>query len=40
MMQNGGSLYAPRSAALGKIETCDLCHATGRVADIKVVHSR
>jgi len=40
IMANGGSLYAPRSTALSKIETCDLCHGSGRVADIKVVHSR
>ncbi|HTT09999.1 MAG TPA: OmcA/MtrC family decaheme c-type cytochrome [Burkholderiaceae bacterium] len=37
---NGGSLYAPRSAALGTIETCMVCHDVGRIADIKVVHSQ
>jgi len=38
--QNGGSLYAPRSAALATIETCMVCHDVGRIADIAVVHSR
>jgi OmcA/MtrC family decaheme c-type cytochrome len=38
--QNGGSLYAPRSAALGTIETCMVCHDVGRIADIKVIHAK
>ncbi len=37
---NGGSIYTPRSTALGTLETCLICHGTGRVADIKVVHAQ
>ena len=37
---NGGSIYMPRSTALGTLETCLICHGTGRVADIKVVHAQ
>ncbi len=37
---NGGSIYAPRSTALGTTETCSVCHGTGRVADIKASHSK
>jgi OmcA/MtrC family decaheme c-type cytochrome len=42
MQQNGGAIYAPRGVALanGPTETCMLCHATGKVADIKVMHSK
>jgi OmcA/MtrC family decaheme c-type cytochrome len=40
METNGGSIYSPRSAALGKTEQCELCHATGRVADIKAMHNK
>ena len=40
MKGNGGSFYAPRSAALGVSETCLVCHGTGRMADIAVVHSK
>jgi len=37
---NAGSIYAPRSVALGKIETCMVCHDTGRIADIKAMHAK
>ncbi|HUL64313.1 MAG TPA: OmcA/MtrC family decaheme c-type cytochrome [Burkholderiaceae bacterium] len=42
---NNGSLYAPRGSpatpgALAKTETCMVCHDVGRIADIKVVHSK
>jgi OmcA/MtrC family decaheme c-type cytochrome len=37
---NGGSIYAVRSVALAKTETCMVCHDTGRIADIKVMHAK
>jgi OmcA/MtrC family decaheme c-type cytochrome len=37
---NGGSIYAPRGVALGTMETCMVCHDTGRIADIKVMHAK
>ena len=40
MRTNGGSFYAGRTAALATGEQCALCHAAGRVADIKVMHSK
>jgi OmcA/MtrC family decaheme c-type cytochrome len=40
MEVNGGSFYDARSAALGRTEQCFVCHASGKVADIKVVHER
>ncbi|MBI4290507.1 MAG: OmcA/MtrC family decaheme c-type cytochrome [Betaproteobacteria bacterium] len=40
MRSNGGSLYVDRTTALTTTEQCTLCHLTGRVADIKVVHAR
>ncbi|MFZ2651876.1 MAG: OmcA/MtrC family decaheme c-type cytochrome [Burkholderiaceae bacterium] len=40
MEVNGGSIYAPRSTALAKIETCMVCHASGRIADIKAMHAK
>jgi len=40
MESNGGSIYAARSTALAKGEQCMLCHASGKVADIKVMHSK
>ncbi len=40
MESNGGSVYAPRATALAKAEQCLLCHGPGRVADIKVMHSK
>ncbi len=39
MKREGGSIYAPRSTALAQGEGCMVCHATGKVADIKLVHS-
>ena len=40
MEQNGGAVTMPRAIydASGSIETCDLCHGPGRVADVEVVH--
>ncbi len=38
MTANGGSIYAPRAAALAKAEQCLLCHAGGKIADVEVVH--
>ena len=35
---NGGSIYRPRSTALNAIETCMICHGSGKIADIAVVH--
>ena len=40
MITNGGSIYAPRSTALATSEQCTLCHASGKVADIKLMHSK
>jgi OmcA/MtrC family decaheme c-type cytochrome len=40
MQVNGGSFYAPRGSALGAVETCMICHAPGRIADIKVMHAK
>ncbi|HJV62252.1 MAG TPA: OmcA/MtrC family decaheme c-type cytochrome [Albitalea sp.] len=40
MKSNGGSVYAPRATALATTEQCTLCHATGKVADIKVMHAK
>jgi len=40
MQANAGSFYRPRSTALGTVETCLVCHGTGRTADIAVVHSK
>ena len=37
---NGGSIYNPRSTALGTTETCMVCHASGRIADIKAMHAK
>ena len=38
---NQGAFYDPRSAAVGATnETCLVCHGTGRVADIAVMHSK
>ncbi len=37
---NGGSIYAPRQGALGTVETCMVCHDTGRIADIKAMHAK
>jgi len=40
MQSNGGSFYSPRSSALAVGEQCMLCHATGKIADIKVMHAK
>ncbi|GAB3776962.1 hypothetical protein GCM10028796_55410 [Ramlibacter monticola] len=40
MTSNGGSIYEARSTALLKVEQCLICHASGRIADIKAVHSK
>ena len=40
MKSNGGSLYAPRAAALANLEQCALCHLAGKVADIRAMHAR
>jgi len=40
MEANGGSIYKARSVSLTKAETCMVCHASGRVADIKVMHAK
>ncbi|MBL8286894.1 MAG: OmcA/MtrC family decaheme c-type cytochrome [Rubrivivax sp.] len=40
MRSGGGSIYAARSTALGTIETCMICHDSGRIADIKVMHNK
>ncbi|WP_372527970.1 OmcA/MtrC family decaheme c-type cytochrome [Piscinibacter sp.] len=37
---NGGSIYAPRSTALATGEQCTLCHGSGKVADIKLMHAK
>ena len=37
---NGASIYVPRSVALNTTETCMVCHATGRIADIKAMHAK
>jgi OmcA/MtrC family decaheme c-type cytochrome len=42
MLQNGGSKALTKNAdgttAGGPLETCQLCHGPGRVADVKVMH--
>lgn len=37
---NGASIYTPRSTALATQETCMICHDTGRIADIRVMHAK
>jgi hypothetical protein len=37
---NGGSIYQPRSTALAVTETCMVCHDTGRIADLRVMHAK
>lgn len=37
---NGGSIYEPRSKALGTTETCMVCHGPGRIAAIKDSHAK
>ena len=40
MELNGGSIYAPRTAALATVETCMVCHATNRIGDIRAMHAK
>lgn len=40
MKGEGGSIYVARSTALTTPERCMTCHATGRVADIRLMHSK
>nr|WP_236599695.1 OmcA/MtrC family decaheme c-type cytochrome [Ramlibacter alkalitolerans] len=40
MTANGGSIYEARATALGKTEQCLVCHASGKIADIKAVHAK
>jgi OmcA/MtrC family decaheme c-type cytochrome len=40
MEVNGGSFYQTRATALSRQEQCLVCHASGRVADIKAMHAR
>jgi OmcA/MtrC family decaheme c-type cytochrome len=40
MKANGGSIYAPRATALASQEQCLVCHASGKIADIKAVHAK
>jgi OmcA/MtrC family decaheme c-type cytochrome len=38
---NGGAVYQPRGTAItGANETCLVCHGTGRIADIAVMHRK
>ncbi len=38
---NGAAFYQARGTAItGTNETCLVCHGTGRIADIAVVHSK
>ena len=39
MESSGGSIYKPRSTALASQEQCALCHTSGNVADIKLIHA-
>jgi hypothetical protein len=42
MLQNGGDFNATKAAdnslVSSSIETCDVCHAPGRIGDVKAVH--
>jgi OmcA/MtrC family decaheme c-type cytochrome len=40
MRTNGGSVWAPRNVALAREEQCLVCHGSGRIADIKVMHAK
>ena len=40
MMVNGGTFYGTRTAANAATEQCFVCHASGKLADIKAVHER
>ncbi len=37
---NQGAYYDPRTAITGTNETCLICHAKGRIADIAVMHAK
>ncbi len=41
MEQNGGAVNWPRGQYLAEkpVESCAVCHGTGKMADIKVVHA-
>jgi hypothetical protein len=40
MQSNGGAFYQARGSAIGGTsESCLVCHGTGRIADIAVVHA-
>ena len=38
MKSNGGAFYEARSTAFTKQEQCFLCHSSGKIADVKLVH--
>jgi hypothetical protein len=40
MDQNGGAVRTPRALwnPAGIVETCDLCHGSGRLADVDAMH--
>jgi len=40
MKAEGGSIYVDRATALNTPELCMTCHASGRVADIRLMHSK
>ena len=40
MRSNGGSIYAARTTALATVEQCTICHASGKVADIAMMHAK
>ena len=40
MKVNGGTFYGTRAAAKTTFEQCFICHASGKTADIKAVHTR
>ncbi|MCX7170980.1 MAG: OmcA/MtrC family decaheme c-type cytochrome, partial [Proteobacteria bacterium] len=40
MRSNGGSIYAVRTTALATVEQCMICHASGKVADIRTMHAK
>ncbi|HSB24681.1 MAG TPA: hypothetical protein VLE94_16395, partial [Burkholderiaceae bacterium] len=40
LITGNASIYEARSTALAKPELCMVCHDTGRIADIKVMHSK
>ena len=40
MTANGGTFYGTRATAKATFEQCFICHASGKLADIKAVHER